>query len=153
MGARRRGRARGLRRRILAVEEDGDGERTVLWSTIDAIEELEPEQAWDGQWIPLDSTIGRELIPFDAERRWVGIISNNKDGARLVNYAASGLVEAAALETKTSVVGGSGSDRRLRGVLEDPASAELAVSAARRFKGQRDLGPSSTSRRTPRRCR
>jgi hypothetical protein len=36
------------------VEEDEEtGERTVLWSTIDAIEELEPEQAWDGQWIPL----------------------------------------------------------------------------------------------------
>ena len=85
----------------------GDGARSVpcehrrvIWSTINAVETLEPEQAWDGQYVPLIPTIGRELIPYDGERRFVGVIGPNKDAARLFNYAASGAVEMAALETK-----------------------------------------------------
>lgn len=86
---------------------EGDGarslkieERKVLWSVMNAIEFCEPAQEWDGQFIPLIPTIGRELQPFDRERRWVGMIGPAKDGARLTNYAASGAVELASLEPK-----------------------------------------------------
>lgn len=84
-----------------AYEKERDvDEPVVLWSTINCVEELEPEQEWDGKYIPLIPTIGRELQPFDGERRWVGIIEPAMDAARLFNYAASGAIEMAALETK-----------------------------------------------------
>ena len=85
----------------------GDGARTypketrqVFWSTINCQEELEPEQEWDGQWIPLIPMVGRELQPFDGKDRVIGMIANAKDAARLINYAASGSVEMATLEPK-----------------------------------------------------
>lgn len=74
--------------------------RTVRWSKINCYEELEPEQVWDGQYIPLIPVIGHELQPFEGRRRWIGMIANAKDGARLTNYAASGAVELAALEPR-----------------------------------------------------
>lgn len=122
-------------------EENEDGSFTVFYSVINAVEELEPEVEWDGQYIPLVPTIGEELIPFDTKRWWMGMIRPNMDGVRLVNYAASGLVEAAALETKQSVV-------------LDPEAIEnheewwnyrnirnYPYLPYRRFKGTRDLGP------------
>ena len=72
----------------------------LYWSTINAIEELEPKQAMDGRYIPIIPVIGRELIPFEPERRWVGMIEPNKDAVRLLNYSASSAVEMASLETK-----------------------------------------------------
>ena len=72
----------------------------LYWSTINAIEELEPKQAMDGRYIPIIPVVGRELIPFEQERRWVGMIEPNKDAVRLLNYSASSAVEMASLETK-----------------------------------------------------
>lgn len=74
--------------------------RTVFWSKINCTEELEPEQEWDGQYIPLMEVIGRELQPFDGKRRWAGMMTNSKDPARMINYSASGAVEMSALEPK-----------------------------------------------------
>ena len=71
----------------------------VKWSKINAIEELEDED-WNGRYIPLIPVIGRELQPFDSERRWVGIIGPNKGAARMFNYAASGAIELSALEPR-----------------------------------------------------
>lgn len=85
---------------------DGDGafsrkeeDFSIQWSKLTAVEELETEE-WDGRYIPLVPSIGKELVPFDGERRWVGIIEPNMDAARMANYAASGLVETASLEPK-----------------------------------------------------
>tara|TARA_R110000765_G_scaffold36063_1_gene80867 strand:+ start:423 stop:3065 length:2643 start_codon:yes stop_codon:yes gene_type:complete len=72
----------------------------LYWSTINAIEELEPRQEMDGRYIPIIPVIGRELIPFGDERRWVGMIEPNKDAVRLLNYSASSAVEMASLESK-----------------------------------------------------
>jgi hypothetical protein len=78
-----------------------DEEVPVLyWSVINAVEELEPAQVQDGRYIPIIPVIGRELIPFESERRWVGMIEPNKDAVRLLNYSASSAVEMASLETK-----------------------------------------------------
>ncbi|MEI6467654.1 MAG: portal protein, partial [Verrucomicrobiota bacterium] len=74
--------------------------KTLYWSVINAVEELEPAQEQDGRYIPIIPVIGRELIPFETERRWVGIIEPNKDAVRLLNYSASSAVEMASLETK-----------------------------------------------------
>ena len=72
----------------------------LYWSVINAIEELEPAQTQDGRYIPIIPVVGRELIPFESERRWVGMIEPNKDAVRLLNYSASSAVEMASLETK-----------------------------------------------------
>lgn len=74
--------------------------RRVYWRVINAREELEPEQEWDGQYIPLIPTIGRELQPVKGKRQWLGMVSNAKDAVRLTNYAASGAIEMAALEPR-----------------------------------------------------
>ena len=86
---------------------DGDEARaleesvpTLWWSTINAVEELAPAQTLDGRYIPIIPVVGRELIPFEAQRRWVGIIEPNEDAARLLNYSASSAVELASLESK-----------------------------------------------------
>lgn len=90
---------------VLVVEhfhvhmDEDTGERWVSWRKMNAVEHLE-EQGWPGQYIPVVMTIGRELIPCDAERRWVGIVEPNMDAARMFNYAASAAVESAALEPK-----------------------------------------------------
>jgi hypothetical protein len=73
---------------------------TLWWSVMNAIEELEPAQTQDGRYIPIIPVLGRELIPFEQQRRWVGIIEPNKDAVRLLNYSASSAVELAALESK-----------------------------------------------------
>lgn len=74
-----------------------DAEPTLMWSTMNGYEFLQTEEQ-DGRYIPIIPVIGREMIPFAQERRWQGIISTNKDGARMFNYAASQAVTVAALE-------------------------------------------------------
>lgn len=73
----------------------------------DALQILESRK-WNGKYIPLIPTIGRELIPFDTERRWTGIYGPAKDGQKTFNYAASTAVEITALEPKAPWVGVEG---------------------------------------------
>ena len=63
---------------------------------------------WNGHYLPFVAVVGRELIPFDSERRWVGMVGPAKDGQRFYNYAASTLVERLALEPKTPFIGAEG---------------------------------------------
>jgi hypothetical protein len=84
------------------VPEDKErihSKRSIRWFKVTAHEVLE-EAEWNGQYIPLVPVIGRELQPFDAERRWVGLIRGARDAQRLFNYAASSAVELAALEPR-----------------------------------------------------
>jgi hypothetical protein len=85
-----------------SVKGKGQRERdkvSVKWCKLTGFEVLE-EGDWNGKYIPLIPVIGRELQPFDSERRWVGVIGPAKDSQRLYNYAASTAVEIAALEPK-----------------------------------------------------
>jgi hypothetical protein len=75
-------------------------ERTVYWRVINCCEELEPEQKWDGKYIPLIPVIWRELQPHDGKREWIGVVSNAKGPVRLTNFGASGVVEMAVTEPK-----------------------------------------------------
>lgn len=81
----------------------------VQWVKVNAVEVLD-EQDWPGKYLPFVPVIGRELQPFDSERRWVGMIGPAKDGARLTNYAASAAVEMAALEPKAPWLMAEGQD-------------------------------------------
>lgn len=83
---------------------------TVQWSVINPIEELTETQDWNGKYIPLIPVIGRELQPFDKERRWVGVIEPAMDAQKLFNYAASSAVELAALEPKAPYLMAEGQD-------------------------------------------
>ena len=76
-----------------------DDRRQVKWCKLNAIEILE-EGEWEGELIPLIPTIGRELIPFQGQRRWEGMYGPQKDAVRLANYAASAAIETSALEPK-----------------------------------------------------
>lgn len=77
------------------------------WAKFTGDEVLE-EGKTNGRYIPLVPTIGRELQPYDDERRWVGVIGPAKDGQRIHNYSISSAVELAALEPKAPWVGAEG---------------------------------------------
>ena len=70
--------------------------------------EVLEEQEWNGKYIPLIPVIGKELQPFDNDRRWVGIIRGAKDAQKLYNYAATNAIEIAALEPKAPWLGAEG---------------------------------------------
>lgn len=109
----------------IAKGKDGPDTRTVFYSLINAIEELEPETEWDGQWIPLIPVIGRELIPFDGQRIWTGVIGPAKDGQRLFDVAASNVVEKVGLDTKSPWIAAEGQD--------EGHETEWQLSAVRNF--------------------
>jgi len=75
-------------------------ERKVFVRVINCCEVLEPEQEWDGAYIPIVPVIWRELQPVDGERKWIGVVSNAKGPVRMINVSASGVVEMAGLEPK-----------------------------------------------------
>jgi hypothetical protein len=66
------------------------------------------EETWNGHHIPLIKVIGRELQPFDGERRWEGMVRPARDGQKLFNFALSTLVERMAMEPKTPFIGAEG---------------------------------------------
>lgn len=73
--------------------------KTVRWRKINGVEVLDEEE-WDGQYIPIVPVVGREYN-IDGDRRWLGLIAQAKDAARLVNYAASTVVEKVAIDVKS----------------------------------------------------
>lgn len=79
----------------------------VHWTKFTGDEVLE-EGKTNGRLIPLVPAIGRELQPYDEERRWVGIIGPAKDAQRIHNYSISSAVELAALEPRAPWVGAEG---------------------------------------------
>lgn len=66
---------------------------------------LEAEQEWIGKHIPLIRVLGTEVVPFDEERRFTGIIGPSKDGQRIHNHGISAVVEKVSLEPKAPFVG------------------------------------------------
>lgn len=75
----------------------------VIWRKITGSTVLE-EQEWNGRFIPIIPVIGRELQPFDEQRRWHGMIRPARDAQKIFNYAASQAVEMAALEPKAPFI-------------------------------------------------
>jgi len=79
----------------------------VKYCKLTAREVLE-QQDYAGHYIPLIPVLGRELQPFDGERRWEGIVRPARDGQMFFNFAASSLLERMALEPKAPFVGAEG---------------------------------------------
>jgi hypothetical protein len=65
---------------------------TLKWYKCTGAEILE-RGTFDGVLIPLIPVIGRELQPFDSQRRWEGMVRPARDGQRTFNYAISSAVE------------------------------------------------------------
>jgi hypothetical protein len=82
-----------------------EGERVtgVKYCKLTGREVLE-QQDWNGKYIPLIPVIGRELQPFEGERRWEGLVRQARDGQKFANYSASSLVEGMATEPKAPFV-------------------------------------------------
>lgn len=75
--------------------------------TLSGSEVLE-EEDWPGKHIPLIPVLGRELQPFDGERRIEGMIRPARDAQQFFNAAASTLVERMFLEPKVPFIGYEG---------------------------------------------
>jgi hypothetical protein len=91
------------------VDEDRDGSITVTWRKMNAIETLE-ERALPGKALPIFVYVGRELIPFDTDRRFVGIIEPNMDAQRFFNYSASTAAETMGQEPKSTWIMAEGQE-------------------------------------------
>lgn len=91
-------------------ERTSDEDYVICWYKLTCTDVLDEEEM-DCRDIPLVPTIGNELIPFDDERRWEGIIRPNKDAARLVDYAGSNAISIAALEPRAPWMIAEGQDQ------------------------------------------
>lgn len=87
------------------IPERDKADWTLWYCKLDGVEVLEEPVEWNGRYIPLIPFIGRELQPFDEQRRRVGIIGPAKDAQRGFNWAISTATERAALEPKAPWVG------------------------------------------------
>lgn len=85
------------------VEIDAKGRRSIRWRKINGVEVID-EKSWAGKYIPIIPVIGRELVPFDTERRFVGIIEPNMDAQRFINYSATSVAETVGSESKAQWV-------------------------------------------------
>ena len=83
--------------------------RRVCWRRLNPIE-FTDFGIIHSRWIPWVPTIGKELIPFDDERRWTGMYGPNKDGQNVFNYSASTAVEAMAQEPRNTLIMAEGQE-------------------------------------------
>jgi hypothetical protein len=79
-------------------------DRVIMWSKINAVEYLEPPVEWNGKFIPIVPTIGKESN-VNGERRWQGYVRPAKDAATSYNVMRSAQVSAIALATKAPYIG------------------------------------------------
>lgn len=82
----------------------------VMHAVSDGFDILTKPQRWLGKYIPLVPVLGRELQPFDEQRRIIGIIRNARDPQRFFNTSASTLMERMFMEPRTPWVIAEGQD-------------------------------------------
>lgn len=82
-----------------------------VWHVVtDGFNILEQPKRWFGKYIPLIPVLGRELQPFDEQRRIIGIIRNARDPQRFYNSSVSTLMEVMFSEPRTPWVMAEGQD-------------------------------------------
>lgn len=92
-------------------------DRVEVWQCItDGFDLLEPPKRWLGKFIPLIPVLGRELQPFDEQRRIIGIIRNARDPQRFYNTSASALMERMFAEPRNPWMGPEGFDKGREGL-------------------------------------
>lgn len=86
--------------------------RATVWKCVtDGFDILDKPMKWFGKYIPLIPVLGRELQPFDEERRIIGLIRNARDPQRFYNSSVSTLVERMFLEPRAPWVMFEGQDK------------------------------------------
>jgi len=80
---------------------DDEGKYTMMWRKMNAVEFTDVRK-WPGRYVPIVPVIGEELIPFDDERRYQGIIYPNRDAQRFHNFSASAVAEVIGQEPKAT---------------------------------------------------
>lgn len=88
------------------IERRQEEIRTVKWSLINAVEELDSKD-WPGEYIPIIRVVGEELV-VNGETQYSGMIKSLKDGQRQFNYMRSAQVEAIALAPKAPYMAAAG---------------------------------------------
>jgi hypothetical protein len=95
------------------VHPDDDGitrdvaSRTLYWATINGVEFIHDPQELDGQFIPIGRVIGVEKN-VGGKRSWEGMIRPNIGPCRMLNFAASSLMENMGLSTRGKWIGYTG---------------------------------------------
>lgn len=67
-------------------------QKSIKWAKIDGTQILE-ETDWPSKYIPIIKYVGRELQPYDAEKRFEGLVRPAIDPSRAFNYMVSKWVE------------------------------------------------------------
>lgn len=92
-----------------AYKDDDPNDWSMVWRKMNGAEILD-EQPWPGRYVPIVQVLGEELIPFDSERRYQGMITPNKDAQRFFNYAASSVAETIGQEPKATFIMAEGQE-------------------------------------------
>lgn len=87
-----------------------NGVKKVYWRKMNGVGWMSKEQPVPGSALPIFVYVGRELIPFDAERRFVGMIEPNMDGQRFFNVAATTTAETMLQEPRNTWILAEGQD-------------------------------------------
>lgn len=82
--------------------------KTVRWVVMNGMEILD-EETWEGRWIPVIRTIGKEYN-IGGERIWKGVIANAKDAQRSYNVMRSRQLEAIGLSSLAQWIMAEGQD-------------------------------------------
>ncbi|HJP60596.1 MAG TPA: portal protein [Gemmatimonadaceae bacterium] len=67
-------------------------EKTIHWCKLDGVQKLDSTQ-WPGRYIPIIKVVGEELQPFDAERRFEGMVRPSRGSQQGFNFMVSKWVE------------------------------------------------------------
>jgi portal protein len=71
---------------------------------LSACEVVEGPDDFPIPFIPIITVIGKELQPWEGNRRWIGIVRNAREPQRAYNWAFSSVIERAALEPKAPFI-------------------------------------------------
>lgn len=85
-------------------------ERRVQWRQMNAVEFMDRGVVHSAH-VPIVPAIGDELIPFEDERRWVGMYEPNMGAQDMLNYSASTAIESLAQEPRNTWVMAEGQEK------------------------------------------
>lgn len=100
--------------------------RTVHWTKINGIEELEDRTTWPVDEIPIFKVRGEELI-VDGKKHSAGLVRYSKDPARMYNVAVSAIVTMIGMAPKPKYVAAAGQIDQYKSQWEKANQSDIAV--------------------------
>jgi hypothetical protein len=67
-------------------------EKKIHWCKLDGVQKLDSTE-WPGRHMPIIKTVGEELQPYDAQRRYEGMVRSSRDSQKGFNFMISKWVE------------------------------------------------------------